>query len=230
GRDRAGRKPGSQPPASPGPKGGPPAAPLVASKNRILPSIVPTAIRLPSGANATALTTERPGIRTSGRLVAVSNTAAPRWYSAATNRLPSGLNATSVTTSVGPPSGAPIACSPFMFHTTAERRCELASVRPSGLKAMPLTELVSAVSGVPYWTPVLTSQTKTGPSKEPAARRRPSGLRSSEPAGLSPTESGGRARPPGPTPAEGTPPGASLALLVPPPPAPNASAPPPPPP
>ena len=92
----------------------------------------------------------------------------------AASRLPSGLKATSVVKSVGPPSGFPIACSPFTFQTTAERRCELTRVRPSGLNVTSLTGLVPAVSGEPYGAPVFASHTNTGPverSTPPAAVR-----------------------------------------------------------
>ena len=54
-----------------------------------------------------------------------------------------------------------------MLQTTAERRCALTRVRPSGLNATSLTGLVSAVSGEPYGTPVFASHTKT----EPVERR-----------------------------------------------------------
>src|ERR671930_318673 len=90
----------------------------------------------------------------------------------ATSRLPSGLNDTSVVRSVGPPRGSPIACSPLMLQTTAERRCELTRVRPSGLKATSLPGLVSAVSAEPYGAPVFVVHTKTGPSYEAAATSR----------------------------------------------------------
>ena len=113
-----------------------------------------------------------------------------------------------------PPIGSPITCSPLMFQTTAERRCELTRVRPSGLNATSLPGLVSTVSGEPYGVPVFVSQTKTGPSNEAAASSRPSGLRSSAPAGLLPTDSGGPTRRPVPTLTMDTEPESSLAISV----------------
>ena len=62
-------------------------------------------------------------------------------------RRPSGLKATPVVESPGPPSASPIAWPPSMLHATAERRCEVTSVRPSGLNATWLTAPVSAVNG-----------------------------------------------------------------------------------
>ena len=62
--------------------------------------------------------------------------------------------------------------------------CALTRVRPSGLNATSLTGLVSAVSGEPYGSPVFASHTKTDPSNDAAASSRPSGLRSSESAGV----------------------------------------------
>ena len=138
------------------------------------------------------MTVDPPSIRSACRRVTVSYTAALPSNRPTTSRLPSGLKDTSVASSVGPPSGLPIACSPLTFQTTAERRCELTRVRPSGLNATSLTGLVSAVSGEPYGAPVFVSHTKTDPSNEAAATSRPSGLRSSEAGGLSPTDSGGR--------------------------------------
>ena len=111
-------------------------------------------------------------------------------------RLPSALKATSVIRSAGPPSGVPMACRPSMLHTTAERRCALTRVRPSGLNATSLGGLVSARSGAPYGSPDRTSQTKTGPAKDAAASSRPSGLSESAAAGSLPTDHGRRtARP-----------------------------------
>src|SRR4029453_5099203 len=70
------------------------------------------------------------------------------------------------------------------------------------------------VSGARYGAPFFVCHTNTGPSYEPAARRRPSGLRSSEPAGSVPTESGGRIGRPLRTSAGDTEPELSLAISV----------------
>lgn len=99
-----------------------------------------------------------------------------------------------------------------MFQTTAERRCELTRLRPSGLNPTWLTGLVSAASGDPYGAPVFASHTKTDPLYEAAANSRPSGLRSSEAAMSSPTDSGARIGRPVPTSTMDTEPESSLAI------------------
>ena len=160
------------------------------------------------------MTVESPSIRRASRRVLVSYTIVRPSNCPAASNVPSGLNDTSVVSSDGRPSGLPIACSPLRSQTTAELRCELARVRPSGLNATPLTGLVSALSGEPYGKPVSTSQTKTDPSNEPAANNRPPGLRSSEATGSLPAESGGPSGRPVPMSTMYTDPESSLAINV----------------
>ena len=148
------------------------------------------------------------------RRVAVSYTTVPPSNRPATSHLPSGLKATSVVRSAGPPSGSPITCSPLMFQTTAERRCELTRVRPSGLNATSLTGLVSAVSGGAVRRAGLRVPEEDRPVERRRGQQPPSGLRSSAAAGSSPTDSGGRIGRPVAMSTRDTEPESSLAISV----------------
>ena len=101
-----------------------------------------------------------------------------------------------------------------MFQTTAERRCELTRVRPSGLNTTSLTGLVSARQRGAVRRAGLRVPHEDRPVERAAASSRPSGLRSSESATSLPTDSGGPTASPLSTSTMDTEPESSLAISV----------------
>ena len=205
----------ARPPIRPRRAGGPTAAPLFGSKKRTFPSIVPTAMRFPSGWKATAVTTEPASIRSG---------------------LTPGLGVVHDRAAVEPPRGEPLAVGAeghvggqvrrsaqwlsdrlLSAHVPDDRRAQVRAHQGPAVGAerdVVDRARVRPSAGSRTARRSSRSHTKTDPPNEAAASSRPSGLRSSEAAGSSPTDSGWPIGRPVPMSTMDTEPESSLAISV----------------